>query len=83
LRALFDSRSGAAASEDAQRANASERPLDGFATFRAANQSHPLRHNANSPDSVLMPLLTETKITLPSDCYYDAAHDQRELEAIW
>ncbi|MDX1406291.1 MAG: aromatic ring-hydroxylating dioxygenase subunit alpha [Woeseiaceae bacterium] len=30
-----------------------------------------------------MPLLTETKATLPSEWYYDAAHYERELEAIW
>lgn len=42
---MFDSRSGAAASEDAQRAQVSERPLDGFAAYWAANQSHPLRQN--------------------------------------
>ena len=30
-----------------------------------------------------MTLLTETKPTLPGDWYYDAAHYQRELQAIW
>ena len=30
-----------------------------------------------------MPLLTETRDSLPSDWYYDAAHYERELEAIW
>ena len=30
-----------------------------------------------------MPLLTETKATLPSDWYYDAEHYQLELQAIW
>ncbi len=30
-----------------------------------------------------MPLLTETRDSLPSDWYYDAGHYERELEAIW
>lgn len=30
-----------------------------------------------------MPLLTETRDSLPSDWYYDADHYERELEAIW
>ena len=30
-----------------------------------------------------MPLLTETRHSLPSDWYYDAGHYERELEAIW
>jgi len=30
-----------------------------------------------------MPLLTETRESLPSDWYYDAGHYERELEAIW
>jgi len=45
----FDPRSGAAASEHAQRAYASERPLDGFAAYWAANKSHPLRQNQTGP----------------------------------
>ncbi len=40
MRAAFDSRFREAASEDAQRALARERPLDGFAAYWAANQSH-------------------------------------------
>ena len=38
----FNSRSAASASEDAQRATASERPLDGFAAYWAANPSRQL-----------------------------------------
>lgn len=30
-----------------------------------------------------MPLLTETRDSLPKDWYYDAGHYERELEAIW
>jgi hypothetical protein len=43
---LSSSRSGVAAREDAQGANASERPLNGFAAYWAANQSHPFRQNS-------------------------------------
>ena len=30
-----------------------------------------------------MTLLTETRPTLPGSWYYDAEHNQRELQAIW